>query len=482
MATMLHRMSDKNNTVFEGHEIPCLRKGGVWAQFTYISPSGEFAAIRSWIPLSREWTVRIIDLRRDGATVRHNPGWGSRLACARKFRPEQLLFMASKEEGFDYYGNMECVRIDLGRPLAIDNVTRGRVERKRKVASNQMSQCETEQYELHGETFVRCAYPHLASDDLNFDVSTAGRIRTFRGDRYRYLLGGVGQGGYRTYRGVGVHVLVKTTFDPLTGSYLEHFGAGGITVDHVNRNRRDNALKNLEYAGPLAQASNRGDDATTDNTTRRASVNAYVERAAKRHRTAVQAVRRALGIAYLVPQNDDKLSHNRGWYDLLLSAMEEGRSLESIEHRCAQSTWKSYIGLFFKYFRLEDVPTTFWGDVDRVEETADDMVRMHGMWGSAWSFDREQVCRERGMSPDALIAHGQCPRTNPCELCERIRAVDAATSYDEMVQRSLGYYYACLRAGGPPETASRDTIVDDAPPGRCDDGEHALSACELVAA
>ena len=178
------------------HEVPCLRRGGTWAERTYVAADGSTAVRRTWLPLQRDWKLSTYDLAANGH-IRSNPGWGSRLSTSRKFTAIQLLFLAEQGAEFDYYGNLECVLVDSAAPLRLGNVRRGRVERVRTSDTNTMSRDETPQRPLEGEVFRPCTAASLAEADRGFEVSSLGRIRRDIHERPYYQLGRLVCTGYR---------------------------------------------------------------------------------------------------------------------------------------------------------------------------------------------------------------------------------------------------------------------------------------------
>ena len=432
------------------HEVPCLRRGGTWAVRLYVTADGSKAVRRTWQPLERKWMLSTHDLA-GGRHIWSYPGWGSRHSANRKLTAIQLLFLAEQGDEFDYYGNLECVLVDNAAPLRLGNVKRGRVDRIRASGTNTMSRDETPQRPLEGEDFRPCTAASLAETDRGFEISSLGRIRRIINKKACYQLGNLQCSGYRVYRSVPVHVLVLTTFRPLPPEQQAHFGGGGITVDHKNRNREDNRLDNLEYAGPLAQADNRGAAACVDDDRRRESVALVVATSLKRRRP--ETTGDGPGLRFLEPLNDNKLSQNRHWYVPLLEALRAGTAASNCYPELKTSTRESYLKRFCLYLRFEDVPAAFWGDEGELTRNVEIILALQGAYGSCGVFAhaKEQVRQRRGLGAAEVASHATCPRTTECDLCECIRSTAAETPTQTSWGLAIAYCYACLERGGPEE-------------------------------
>jgi hypothetical protein len=420
------------------HEVPCLRRGGTWAERTYVTADGSTALRRTWLPLELDWKLSTYNLA-DNGHIRSNPGWGSRLSTSRKFTAIQLLFLAEQGAEFDYYGNLECVLLDSAAPRRLGNVRRGRVERVRTSDTNTMSRDETPQRPLEGE------------------VSSLGRIRRDINGMPCYQLGRLACTGYRLYHNVPVNVLVLTTFRPLPPEQQAHFGAGGITVDHKNRDRGDNRLENLEYAGPLAQSENRGAAACVDDDRRLESVALVVAAGSKRRRPDGDgADGGGPGLRFLEPLNDDDLSRNRHWYVPLLEALRAGTPAADCYPEHKASTREQYLRRFCHYLRFEDVPAAFWGDEAELRRGVADVLALQAAYGACGVFvhAKDRARHRLGLGAADVASHGTCPRTAGCALCECARSEAAATPDQTVWRLALGYCYACLERGGPDALAA----------------------------
>lgn len=434
-----------------GHPIRCLQQDGVWAERVMISCEGTYVVCKVWSPLKQKWDIVVHDMSDSRCKLTVQPGWGSRVSTHKKFNALQLLFLASKSKDFDYYGNLECVPVDMNVSLSIHNVQRGRVERCRKSEKNVLSRHETPQEPQVGEVFKQCAYHGVPSEKRDFYVSSLGRIRTFLQSKMVFMLGRKCDQGYRIYRDFAVHVLVKTTFDPLKEEMVKCFGGGGLTVDHKNRKRDDNRLENLDYSEPVSQKENQGADATPDDAKRKLLLSEFVVKSSMKTTITTKQMN-APGLRFIKPLDGNKLSKQRGWYLELLQAFQEGGSAALCNTHLGWGTRAQYISKFFRYLRLEDVPQSFWGDTATFLPLVKVAVHLHNTYGraSVWNASRENARRDLGLDIEDTKNHPMCKKESTCGFCSLCRGYNDKQKNTNMgIRMQLVYCHVCLHAGGP---------------------------------
>jgi hypothetical protein len=172
----------------------------------------------------------------------------------------------------------QALRIDEELPLSFDNVgwfEKGEANRRpRRLHLDHMS-THTLQQELDGEQFENVKYREydhdgneiatFVSSDARMQISTHGRVRYMFGDNgtYHYRTGSTDISGYKKVsmrkfkpnKSVGAHILVMHTFVGFPDE-LGH-DVRVTTVDHINHERSDDRLVNLQYANRCYQSLNR---------------------------------------------------------------------------------------------------------------------------------------------------------------------------------------------------------------------------------
>lgn len=451
-----------DGVAIEGYEIRCMARSGVRAQRVLVASDGERVVYAEWCGPDKAWLRRVATPSTTASDPKPKyyvqPGWGRYFTKGRRFTPAQLLYLAAQPDDFVVYDTMEVVPVDADSALSVDNVARGRVERipgdERHISAR-----ETAQEPLPGERFWPARYP-LRSGPLGFDVSDLGRVRVHFGTATRYQLGAL-HAGYRVFRGLMVHVLVKFTFDPLDPARERLFGPGGITVDHMHQDRGDNALANLQYADPHGQVGNRAVSAAETGDQVAERLEAFVERATGRptERPRVDTALREDGLRFLCPPSDANSNRRAECtrFDAFVDSLRSGgRALDACPH-LKESSWRTYLAQLMLYLDgTATAATAFWEGVDGPTRAVVQSV-LAALPRATPGYTEPEAMALRDMASDdeerhALQEHMREEPACSCARCAEHRRRTAA--YGARMQgskeRLVAYWHYVVQCGEPP--------------------------------